>query len=123
MYDISVKISVIIPVYNCQGYFEECLQSVQNQTLKDLEIIVIDDNSDDFDYGEYIRTLNDNRIKFYRNAKRKGVSFCRNYGIKVSSGVYLSFLDGDDFFPDKTSLLRLFLLAEQKKLDNSPGAV
>lgn len=123
MYDISVKISVIIPVYNCRGYFEECLQSVQNQTLKYLEIIVVDDNSDDFDYGAYIHTLNDHRIKFYRNTNRKGVSFCRNYGIKISSGIYISFLDGDDFFPDKTSLAKLLQLSEQKQLDICGGSL
>ena len=123
MCGISIKISVIIPIYNCKEYFEECLHSVQRQILKELEIIVIDDGSDDFDYGTYIRSIKDNRIKFYRNIERKGVAFCRNYGIKVSAGRYISFLDGDDFFPDKTSLFRLLQLSEKNNLDICGGSL
>ena len=90
------KISVIIPVYNVEKYLKECLNSVINQTLKDLEIICVNDGSIDNSLKimkEY--ALKDPRIKIL-SQKNQGVSEARNFGIKNATGEYVAFLDADD---------------------------
>ncbi len=95
------KISVIIPVYNTENYLKECLNSVINQTFKDIEIICVNDGSTDNSLSileEYART--DSRIKII-NQKNQGVSSSRNNGIKSARGEYIMFLDSDDLYkPD-----------------------
>ena len=92
------KVSVIIPVYNVEAYLRECLDSVVTQTLKEIEIICIDDGSTDSSLSilkEYAKK--DPRISVLQQENlHAGVA--RNAGIAVAKGKYLSFLDGDDFF-------------------------
>ncbi len=96
--DYIPKVSVIIPVYNVEQYLRECLDSVINQTLKEIEIICIDDGSTDSSLEilkEY--TKHDNRITILKQQNlRAGIA--RNAGLSVAKGEYLSFLDSDDFF-------------------------
>lgn len=89
-------ISIVVPVYNTEAYLKKCLDSIINQTYKNLEIILINDGSDD-DSLEICREYEkkDKRIKVY-NQKNKGVSYTRNKGIKLSSGKYIGFVDSDD---------------------------
>lgn len=90
-------ISVIIPVYNCEKYLETCIDSVINQTYKDLQIILIDDGSTDQSSNicdKYAKT--DSRIEVY-HTKNQGVSAARNYGLSKVYGEYISFIDADDF--------------------------
>ena len=97
-----IKITVIIPVYNVENYLKECLDSIINQTLKDIEIICINDGSTD-------KSLNiletyakkDKRIKII-NQNNHGSGYCRNIGIKEAKGKYISFVDSDDFIPEET---------------------
>ena len=93
----SVKVSVIIPVYNVENYLKECIDSVINQTLTDIEIICIDDGSTDGSteiLNEYA-SKGDNRIKvFYQ--QNSGVSATRNKGIDIAIGEYIKFVDSDD---------------------------
>ena len=92
------KVSVIIPVYNTENFLRECLDSVINQTLKDIEIICVDDGSTDDSLNilkEYAEK--DNRIKVLTQ-KNKGAGAARNLGLINASGEYLSFPDADDFF-------------------------
>ena len=96
--DYEPKVSVIIPVYNVEGYLRECLDSVVNQTLKEIEIICIDDGSTDSSLSilkEYAQK--DSRISVLQQ-KNLHAGIARNTGIAVARGKYLSFLDGDDFF-------------------------
>lgn len=91
-----IKFSVIIPVYNVEKYIEECLISVLNQTLKEIEIICIDDGSTD----DTLRILNnlkeeDSRICII-SQENKGLSSARNQGILKSKGQYIFYLDSDD---------------------------
>ncbi len=89
-------ISIIIPVYNVEKYLKECLDSVINQSYTNIEILLIDDGSTDSSSKickEYCKI--DNRIKYYKK-KNGGLSSARNYGIKKSTGKYLSFIDSDD---------------------------
>ncbi len=92
------KVSVIIPVYNVEAYLRECLDSVINQTLKEIEIICVDDGSTDNSLEilkEYAKK--DNRISVLTQENlHAGVA--RNAGLAVAGGEYLSFLDSDDFF-------------------------
>ena len=91
-------VSVIIPVYNVEKYLRECLDSVVNQTLKDIEIICVDDGSTDasldilYEYRE-----KDKRFKIITQ-KNLHAGVARNKGLKIAAGEYLSFLDSDDIF-------------------------
>lgn len=90
-------ISVIIPVYNAQKYLRRCLNSVKNQTYKNLEIILVDDGSTDRSpriCDEYARK--DRRFKVIHKSNG-GVSSARNVGIKISGGGYIVFVDSDDW--------------------------
>lgn len=92
-------VSVIVPVRNCRDYIHEAIDSILDQSFADLEILVMDDGSDDFDY----QSLNsyDQRIRVTRLAGG-GVSRARNAGMRLARGQYLAFLDADDFwFPGK----------------------
>ena len=92
-----IKVSVIVPVYNVEDYLEKCLDSLVNQTLKEIEIIVVNDGSPD-NSGKIIEKY----AKKYKNIKaytkeNGGLSDARNYGIKKASGEYLAFIDSDDY--------------------------
>ena len=91
------KVSVIIPVYNVEKYLKQCLDSVVNQTLKDIEIICIDDGSTDSSpeiLQEYVKK--DERIKIITQ-QNKGSASARNSGIKKAKGEYIGFIDADDY--------------------------
>jgi len=88
-----LKISVVIPSYNRKEFLKRSINSVNNQTIKPFEIIVVDDGS--FDGTEAMINRNYDFIKFIKQ-KNKGVSAARNFGIKVSSGEWICFLDSDD---------------------------
>lgn len=89
-------ISVIIPIYNAEKYLEELLYSVINQTYFNLEILLINDGSVDSCEKICMKySAIDTRIKYYNNTNR-GVSFSRNFGIKQSTGKYVTFIDADD---------------------------
>ena len=93
-----VKISVIIPVYNSAQYLLQCLESVANQTLRDIEIICVNDCSSDNGFSilqEYAK--NDWRIKLVNLKENKGAAVARNIAIEAASGQYLGFVDSDDF--------------------------
>ncbi len=114
--DYEPKVSVIIPVYNVEGYLRECLDSVVNQTLKEIEIICIDDGSTDCSLSilkEYAQK--DARISVLQQENlHAGVA--RNAGMAIAKGKYLSFLDADDFF-DADMLKRMCHQAEKDRSD------
>ena len=90
-------ISVIIPIYNVEEYLSDCLESVLNQTYKNLEIILINDGSQD-ESGNICNQfqIRDSRIKVLHN-KNGGLSDARNHGLKIASGEFIIFIDSDDF--------------------------
>jgi len=90
------KISVIIPVYNVSQYIEECLESVVNQSLSDIEIICVDDCGDD-DSVQKISKFKDSRIKLISHSQNKGLACARNTGMDAACGEYIFFLDSDDY--------------------------
>lgn len=93
-------ISVIVPIYNVEKYLARCVDSIVNQTYKNLEIILVDDGSPDLcpqmcdDYAE-----KESRIKVVHK-KNGGLSDARNAGIAVATGEYISFIDSDDYVSD-----------------------
>ena len=95
-------ISVIVPSYNVELYLERCVQSLVSQTYTDLEIILVDDGSTD-GTGELCDKLarRDHRIKVIHK-ENGGLSDARNAGIKIATGEYYSFIDGDDFIEADT---------------------
>lgn len=120
---ILPKVSVVIPVFNCSRFFKQCIESVLKQTAVDIEVIVIDDCSTDSDYEKIIDLYKDSRVKFIKNSKRIGAGPSRNKGIKLSSGDYIAFLDGDDYYPNLNSLSLLYSRAKADNLDICGGSL
>lgn len=100
-------ISIILPIYNMQNYIAECLESVINQTYKDIEIICVNDFSMDNSMTivkEYAKQ--DSRIKIVNNEKNRGLGGARNAGLDVATGEYIIFVDTDDkMMPDMAEKL------------------
>lgn len=96
------KVSIIVPVYNVEKYLEECVESLRNQTLQNIEIILVDDESPDNcpamcdSYAE-----KDKRIKVVHK-KNGGLGFARNSGLEVATGEYVAFTDSDDYEEPET---------------------
>ena len=97
-----IRVSVIVPVYNVDKYLRKCLDSLVNQTLKEIEIIVINDGSTD----ESEKILQEYKKKDKRiiviKQKNKGLSATRNVGIKNAKGKYVTFIDSDDWIEKDT---------------------
>ena len=112
----NVKVSVIVPVFNTEKYLKKCVDSIINQSLKDIEIIFIDDGSNDNSLTvleEYAK--NDKRIKIISKLN-EGQGVARNIGIKSAIGEYIAFVDSDDFI-QKNMLEKLYYYSKNKKLD------
>lgn len=96
----DIKISIIIPVFNGEKYLSECIDSVIMQTLEDIEIICINDGSEDRSF----EILKEYKEKDYRiiviDQENQGVSAARNAGLKIAQGKYVGFVDGDDTIED-----------------------
>ena len=113
----DIKVSVIIPVYNVEKYLDKCLDSVINQTFKDIEIICINDSSSDNSLNileDYAKL--DDRISIINNKENRGGGFSRNEGLKLVKGEYISFIDADDWV-EINMLERTYNEAKRKNLD------
>ena len=111
------KVSVIIPVYNVEKYLPECLDSVLNQTYKNLEIICVNDCSpDNCDKILASYAAKDSRIKIINNKKNGGYSAARNTGLSEASGKYVYFIDSDDWI-DSSYIEELVQKLEEKNVD------
>lgn len=100
-----IKVSCIIPIYNASCFLESTIQSIRDQKLNDVEIICVDDCSDDNSL-EILRRIqkSDERIKLYKLENHSGAAKCRNFGLCQAVGEYVVFLDADDeFYPDMLS--------------------
>ena len=112
-----IKVSVIVPVYNVYDYLEKCLDSLVNQTLKEIEIIVVNDGSPDNSEEIIARYAKDypEKVKAYKK-ENGGLSDARNYGIKKAKGEYIGFVDSDDYV-DTKMYEKLYNKAKNDKLD------
>ncbi|MPQ44410.1 glycosyltransferase family 2 protein [Clostridium tarantellae] len=112
----KIKISVIVPVYNVEMYLEQCIESIVNQTIKEIQIILIDDGSKDKSSEICDKYKNkDNRIEVIHQ-ENKGVSKSRNIGINKAKGKYIAFIDSDDYISNNM-LETLFNNAENNYSD------
>ena len=111
------KVSVIIPFYNVEGYIEKCLETLVNQTLKDIEIILVNDGSKD----RSIEIVNKFLARYpeklvYLEKENGGLSDARNYAIKYAKGEYVAFLDSDDYV-EKDMYEEMYKLAKKEDSD------
>lgn len=110
------KVSIIVPVYNVEKYLDRCMESLINQTLKEIEIILVDDGSPDNcpqmcdDYAK-----KDSRIKVVHK-QNAGLGYARNSGLDVATGEYVAFVDSDDFVSLNTYEY-CYNLATKERLD------
>lgn len=111
------KVSVIVPFYNVEKYIEKCLDSLVNQTLEEIEIILVNDGSQDNseEKAKEFEKRYPNKIKYYKKANG-GLGDARNFGIKYASGEYIAFLDSDDFV-EPTMYEEMYKKAKQENAD------
>lgn len=109
-------LSIIIPIYNASKYIKRCVDSIINIEESGIEIILIDDGSDDNSFNIAIEYSKKNKnIKAYHQ-ENHGVSSARNYGIKEANGKFIMFVDSDDFL-EKNSLSKILELLNKKECD------
>lgn len=114
----DIKVSVIVPIYNVEKYLRQCLQSIADQSLKEIEIICVDDGSTDSS-PQIVNEFAEKDSRFISVSQENGgAGKARNTGLRMAKGKYLSFLDSDDFF-DKNMLLEAYNTAEQYDADFS----
>jgi glycosyltransferase involved in cell wall biosynthesis len=113
-----MKVSVIIPAYNVEKYIEECVMSVIDQTLHEIEIIVVNDQSSDGTLSvlEGLKAAHPEVDLKIVTQQNQGLSGARNTGLRVAGGDYVCFLDGDDWL-DKTMLEDLYEIAVEKNAE------
>lgn len=119
----SIKVSVIIPIYNMELYLSECLDSVFGQSLKEMEVICIDDGSTDKTkeiLEEYNRKYLNMRI-IHQN--RQGAGNARNKGIEIAQGEFIAFMDSDDYYPSNDVLETLYNAAIKNNVPMAGGSI
>lgn len=107
-------ISIIVPIYNAEKFIEKCIESLLNQTKKELEFILINDGSTD-NTESLIKKYQDKRIKYFKN-KNQGIGKTRNFGISKATGKYLMFIDSDDYITPN-ACEELYLKAKTSKAE------
>jgi glycosyltransferase involved in cell wall biosynthesis len=112
-----IKVSIIVPVYNVEQYLEQCLESLVNQTLKDIEIIVVNDGSPD-NSQVIIDKYCKKHPKLIKSITKEngGLGSARNRGLEVAEGRYIAFVDSDDWV-DLDYYEKMYNLAEKEKSD------
>lgn len=91
------KISIIIPIYNSERYIGKCIESVLQQTYKNIELILIDDGSEDNSFSICQKFKKKDKRIICRQCKNGGPSKARNIGLNIATGEYIGFLDSDDY--------------------------
>ncbi len=110
-------LSIIVPVYNVEKYLRECLDSLVNQTLKDIEIIVVNDASPDNSEDIILEYMaQDSRIVYIKHEENKCLGTARNTGMKAARGQYIAFVDSDDYV-DKHLYAAVIKAFEKTKTD------
>lgn len=111
------KVSVVVPIYNVEEYVGKCVESLINQTLQEIEIILVDDGSTDNsgNIAKEFAEKNPNKVKYYRK-ENGGLSDARNYGMEYATGEYIAFLDSDDYI-DRTAYEEMYNKAIEENSD------
>jgi glycosyltransferase involved in cell wall biosynthesis len=105
------KVSVIIPTYNRSALVREAIASVLSQSHKDLELIVVDDGTDDT--GVVVGAISDGRIRYFYKQYGGGLVSARNFGLSKANGQYVAFLDSDDLWPPDFLEVMVFHLEQR----------
>ena len=114
---IRPKVSIIVPVYNVEQYLHRCVDSLINQSLSEIEIILVDDCSPDNSPHVCDELAGiDKRIKVIHKTKNEGLGMARNSGLEVARGEYVAFVDSDDYV-DTSMYEKLYKEAAESKLD------
>ena len=113
---MSIKVSIILPVYNVEKYLEDCIESAVNQTLDEIEIIAVNDGSTDNSLDILVSYSNKYPNIKIVNQDNKGLSGARNSGLKIAKGEYIYFLDSDDYI-DTNSMEYCYSLSKSYDLD------
>ncbi len=92
------KVSVIMPVYNAEGFIKETVDSILNQTFQNFELIIVDDCSTDGS-RRIIESIKDIRIRYYRNIENRGIAYTRNRALSLADAEYIAIMDDDDIAP------------------------
>ena len=96
MINSEIAVTVVIPVYNAGEFVGKCVESVLKQTLKEIEVICVDDHSTD-DSLKILEGFCDNRLRIISFPANRGVSAARNAGLDAARGKYVYFIDSDDW--------------------------
>lgn len=114
-----MKVSVIVPVYNCEAYLPQCIATLRAQTLEDIELIFVDDASTDGSLS-LLRAAQaeDTRVRVIAFAENRGVSAARNAGLDAATGAFVGFCDADDWV-EPQMFARLLAAAEEAGADAS----
>lgn len=116
-----MKVSVVITVYNIESYVKECIDSVLNQTYRDIEVVVVNDYSPDGSM-EIVRGYGDERIKIVTHAENMGAGWARRHGIEASTGDYVITVDGDDWLSEDF-IEKLVIKAKETDADIVSGGI
>lgn len=108
------KLSVIIPCYNVEKIITKTIESLNNQTYNNIEIILIDDCSTDNTYKKLLEFKNQKNIKIFKNEKNSGAACSRNFGIKIATSDYIGFIDSDDEIPKNYYEVLMQTLIQEK---------
>ena len=120
--ELQPEISVVVPVYNVDKFLSRCLDSILAQSLKEIEIICINDGSTDDSYKILKKYARQDKRIIVINQKNQGLSAARNNGIKVAKGDYISFIDSDDYI-DADFLKKLYTAATSNNADIAVGEI
>lgn len=110
-------VSIIVPVYNVESWLNKCIDSLLEQSYKNIEILLINDGSTDKSGSICDEYLNKSSIIKVFNNENRGLSYSRNFGIKNSKGKYIMFVDSDDFISDVNIVENLVKILEEEKSD------
>lgn len=90
------KVSIIVPIYNAEKFIKKCIESILNQSYKNLELILVNDGSKDNSSKIINQYKNNKRVNIFTQ-KNHGAAYTRNFGLKQATGKYVTFIDSDDF--------------------------
>lgn len=94
---MNKKISVIVAVYNTEKYLDRCIESLLNQTYKNIELVIVEDCSTDSSRKLLKKYKGNKNVKVFYNRENRGLSYSRNYGLKKSTGDFIGYIDSDDY--------------------------
>ena len=111
----SPKVSIVLPTYNGYKYIRQSIDSCLNQTYKNIELIIVDDGSTD-KTSEIIKSFKDNRIKYIKHEKNKGLPYALNTGFANAIGEYLSWTSDDNFYNEK-AIEKMLIFLNKSNVD------